>query len=604
MTYWWRRILRHAGVPVGPMVAIAALLAGASAAAALAPWPLKLLVDLVLKPDADVQRRYGWLRALPGARDSDLALILWLCVAMLSLYLLSQGIRVTIAYLLSGLGSRLTYRLGAEVLSRLQELTLVFHSRQRVGDMVQRVTTDSGCVRDLVCGVMVPGARACVDLIVMFLFMWQLDRLLALIAIAFAVPLALVIRWCTAPLAERAYEQQQVEAQVLSLADQTLGALPAVQSFTREPEHDRQYRVLNQRLLVRQVAAMWAQLRFKFATSGVTALGSATIMLLGGLAVADGRLSLGGLLVFLAYLAALYAPMETLSYLSATYANSTGSARRVLEVLDTAEHITDAPGAQYLPAPSLPGVHEIRFSHVSFSYRPGQPVLRDLDLIIPQGQVVALVGPTGSGKSTMLSLVPRLLDAESGAVLIGGRDVRSVRLASLRDRIAVVPQEPLLLPMSVSENIAYARPGATLDQIQSAARAANAEEFILRMEGGYGAILGTRGATLSVGQRQRLSIARALLKDAPILLLDEPTSALDPLTERNVVDALARLSLGRTCIIIAHRLSTIRHADRVLVLDEGAIVQDGTYAQLVAQDGLFRQMHQVAHPFAAVEVRT
>lgn len=595
MSHWWLRILRHSRPPKLPLAIIALLMVLASAVAALAPWPLKLIVDLVLQPEPEVQRRHAWVLSLPGVDGFGAALIVWLCGGMIVLFLLAQSIRLAHAYMLAGLGSRLTYGLGADLLARLQELSLIFHTKQRVGDMVKRVTADAGCARDLVCGVLVPGARSLVDLLVMFAFMYQINQGLALIAIAFAAPLMVMIRWCSKPLAERSYEQQKVEGELYSLADQTLGALPAVQSFTLEPVQNRQYRDLHQTLLKRQLDSMWAQLRFKFGTSGVTALGTVVVMLLGAMAVIDGKMTLGGLLVFLAYLASLYAPLETLSYLSGSYATATGGARRVLEVLDSAERISDVAGATPLPVVTAELGLSVGFDHVTFGYTADALVLRDVSLSIPPGQVVALVGATGAGKSTLMSLVPRLFDVRSGAVTVSGIDVRKLQLASLREQIAVVPQEPLLLPLSVAQNIAYARPGASESEIRAAAEAANAHEFISQMEKGYESVLGARGGTLSVGQRQRLAIARALLKNAPILLLDEPTSALDALTEQSVVEALSRLMKGRTCLIIAHRLSTIRRVDRIIVLDRGQIVQDGTYAELVEQEGPFRKMHEAAH---------
>ena len=235
---------------------------------------------------------------------------------------------------------------------------------------------------------------------------------------------------------------------------------------------------------------------------------------------------------------------------------------------------------------------DISFEAVTFGYVKPSAVLHRIDLSIPAGQVVALVGPTGAGKSTLASLVPRLLDPWQGQIRIDGRDLRDLKLASLREQVAIVPQEPLLLPLSVAENIAYAKPSATMAQISQAATAAGAAEFIDRMPDGYRSVLGERGLTLSAGQRQRLSIARALLKDAPVLILDEPTSALDAATEHSVVEALARLMAGRTCLIIAHRLSTIRHADVVVVLEHGRIVQQGPHDKLLARDGLYQRLHR------------
>jgi ATP-binding cassette subfamily B protein len=587
---WWLKLLRYARPPVRSLVAVGALLLAGSALDALKPWPLKLLVDCVLRPQNNAQQ--SWLDLLPGA-PSKVALVGWFAAASLILFAFAQLLRMVQAYIQSGLGSRIAYSMGGTLLEQLQELSLIFHTRQRVGDLVRRVVTDSGCVRDLVCGVFIPAAAALANLVVMFVVMLRLDPLLALIAISFAVPLAVLIRIFSGPMAQRSYEQQQLDGAISSLAEQTLSSLPVVQIFSREDEHDRQFATLARQVVKASVRSTASQLQFKISTGAVTAIGTATVMYVGGTHVMDGRLSVGSLLVFLAYLASLYAPLETLTYLSMGYASAAAAARRVLEVLESRERVVEKPTAKPLvPASQHRGL-PVRFDRVTFGYERSRAVLQDIDLEIPAGRVVALVGQTGAGKSTLASLVPRLFDPWEGCVSIGGHDLRDLTLASLRQQVAVVPQEPLLLPLSVAANIAYARPGATMEQIVQAARDAGAAEFIERMPQGYQSVIGERGATLSAGQRQRLSIARALLKDSPILILDEPTSALDAKTEHGVVEALARLMTNRTCLIIAHRLSTIRHADGVVVLERGKIVEQGSHQQLRALGGTFQRLYEL-----------
>jgi ATP-binding cassette subfamily B protein/subfamily B ATP-binding cassette protein MsbA len=364
------------------------------------------------------------------------------------------------------------------------------------------------------------------------------------------------------------------------MAEQTLTAIPMVQAFGAEVRHDDRFRELTKRSGDASLASTAAGLQLRLSASGVTALGTSGVMLVGGLRVQDGAITAGDLLVFLSYLHSLYAPLETLSYLSSGFAGSAASAQRVLEVLDSPEAVPEAPGA---PALRLErGGGRLRLERVTFAYLPGQPVLTDVSLEIAPGESVALVGPTGAGKTTLLSLLPRFHDPQEGRVTIDGQDVRGVTLASLRRRIALVPQEPLLLPVSIAENIAFGRPGATRDEVIAAAVAAEADDFIRRLPEGYDTVVGGRGATLSVGERQRVSIARALLYDAPILLLDEPTASLDADNERRVVAALRRLVLGRTgepegqrtCVLIAHRPTTVELATRVVRLEAGAVVND------------------------------
>jgi ATP-binding cassette subfamily B protein/subfamily B ATP-binding cassette protein MsbA len=314
-----------------------------------------------------------------------------------------------------------------------------------------------------------------------------------------------------------------------------------------------------------------------------TAAGTAGILWFGAQHALADQLSLGHILVFLSYLGSLYAPLDTLMYSSSTIQEAAGSARRVREVLETEREVTDQPGAVALP--SVRG--HVAMERVTFGYDPARPVLRDVSLEARPGEMIALVGATGAGKSTLVSLIPRFFDPQAGRVLVDGRDVRDIQLRGLREKVALVLQEPFLFPLSIAENIAYGRPQATPAEIEAAARAANIHEFICRLPAGYQTMVGERGASLSGGERQRLSIARALLKDAPILILDEPTSAVDTETESLILEALARLTERRTTFIIAHRLSTVQRAARILVLEHGAVAESGQHPDLVARGGIY-----------------
>jgi ATP-binding cassette subfamily B protein/subfamily B ATP-binding cassette protein MsbA len=312
------------------------------------------------------------------------------------------------------------------------------------------------------------------------------------------------------------------------------------------------------------------------------------MLVVGGVLVTRGQLTVGTLLVFLAYLSSLYGPMETLAELGSSFAKASAKARRVFELLDSPEVIPEGSGQLRWRSGDRGGIGEIRFEGVTVGYERGRPVLEDVSFAVRSGESVALVGPTGSGKSTLVSLLPRFLDPWEGRVTIGGREVRELSLSSLRSHIGLVLQESFLLPISVAANIAYGRPGASRAQIVAAAEAANADEFIRCLPEGYDTVLGERGATLSGGQGQRLAIARALLRDAPILILDEPTSALDAATEASLLAALERLMHGRTTFIITHRPSTIRYADRIIVLEKGGITETGTHEKLSHSGGHYQ----------------
>jgi ATP-binding cassette subfamily B protein/subfamily B ATP-binding cassette protein MsbA len=574
---WWTQVARYAAPQWRGLAAAIVLMLLGVGFDLLKPWPLKLIVDSVLGGQP-LPPSVAWLADLPAA-TTPTGQLAWLALATVALFLLSQLAGAAQRTILAGAGSRMVYDLGADLFEHLQRLSLRFHGRQATGDLVRRVTTDSGCVRELVLGVYLPVLTSLVTLGIMFAVMWRLDRTLSLLALAVAPLLALLIKGFDRPMTERTYQHQQLEGEMMSLAEQTLTALPIVQAFGREAQGDQEFRSLALRTLQAYQRTILSQVQFNVGVGAATAAGTAVMMLLGGLQVLQGSLSIGVLLVFLSYLASLYAPMETLAYVSMGFASAAARARRVLDVLAVDDAVREAPDARPLPArPGGAAGHRsaprhVRLENITFGYETGQPVLRGVTLEARPGETVALVGPTGAGKSTLAALIPRLFDPWEGRVLIDGVDVRQVPLANLRSQVAVVLQDPFLLPLTIADNIAYGRPGASAEEVVAAAVAANADEFIRRLPQGYDTVVGERGQTLSGGQRQRLAIARALLKDAPILILDESTSALDVETEAQVMQAIDRLRAGRTTFIIAHRLSTIQSADRVVALEGGKVVE-------------------------------
>jgi ATP-binding cassette subfamily B protein/subfamily B ATP-binding cassette protein MsbA len=553
----------------------------------LMPWPMKLIVDHVLSAEP-LPENLAWLSTLTGTAEAS-ELLVWLVFSTLLLFVVSRGVQVLKAYIEDGVGNRMMYSLGGELFEHLQCLSLRFHYKQQSGDLVRRVTTDSSCIRELVLGIYIPALTALASLLMMFAVMWHLSPLLSVIAMLAAMPMPVLIGYLTPRITERTYLQQQFEGQMMALAEQTLSGLPVVQAFSQEQRGEQGFRALSQRTIKAYLNIIVAQLQFSVGVSTTTAVGTAVIMAMGGIQVLNGSLSTGSLLVFLSYIAALYGPMETLAHLSSSFASASARARRVLEILDENLEVRDANDALVLEAhPSTQAGH-ISFEGVSFGYEAGRKVLDDINLEVLPGETIALVGPTGAGKTTLVSLIPRFYDPWQGRIVLDGTDIRDIKVASLRNQVSLVLQDPFLLPLTVEENIAYGRPEASQQEIIAAAMAANADEFIRELSEGYDTPLVERGATLSGGQKQRLAIARALLKDAPVLILDEPTSALDARTEALLLEALERLKQGRTTFIIAHRLSTIRNADRILVLEEGKVSGIGTHDELINENALYRR---------------
>jgi ATP-binding cassette subfamily B protein len=589
MRGWWLRLVRYARPELRGLCFLVLTILVAVLLDTLTPWPIKLLADNALAGEP-LPAAAAWIGALPGAASPE-GLVVWLAAGSVLLFLGARGLRIAQRYVENGVGNRMVYDLGADLFDHMQRLSLRFHTRRSRGDLLRRVTTDSRCVQELLIGVFLPIISSAAALLMMFGVMWQLDRTLTLVALVAVVPISGAIRLFMPSLTQRAYRQQEVEGELMSQAERTLTALPLVQSFSREDAEDRRFRSLARQSRRAYLASIMAQLRFKVAVGTSMALGSAAILVLGGYHVLEGSLSVGSLLVFIAYLATLYAPLETLSQLSAGMAGAAANARRVFEVLESEDGVREVPGAQPLSAPVR---GHVRLEDAVFGYEPDRPVLAGVSLEAQPGETLALVGSTGAGKSTLVSLIPRFFDPWSGRVTLDGRDVRDTTLASLRSQVSLVLQEPFLLPLSVAENIAYGRPGASLQEITAAAQAAHADDFIRRLPQGYDSVLGERGATLSGGEQQRLSIARALLKDAPVLILDEPTSALDAESERLVLDALGRLMRDRTTFLIAHRLSTVRGADRIAVIDGGRVVELGTHPQLLAAGGLYRKLYDLS----------
>lgn len=564
----------------GALLAVGCFFTLAGAMCALAqPWPLKLIIDSVIHHHPVRMPGLGFLN---GAGQQT---ILNVAIAGYVLIFVVGALGDYVGTLLLGsAGQRIATDIREALFARLQRLSLGFHSSQRTGDLIVRGMNDVGRVQDtLVQGfsVLLPNLAFLVGIaVVMVLVDWSFT-LIVLVVIPF---LALVTFRYTHRIRRAVRRARSKEGDLAAHAGEVLGAIRVVQAFTREDYEDERFSGESSQALAANLEAVRLRARFGPLVDIIAGLGTAVVLYVGTHRVISGQLSLGLLVVYLSYLGALFRPIRQLS--KTAYVSSLGvvSAERISEILQAEVDVRDLPGAR--PAPRLRGL--IQFEGVDFAYTRN-PVLHDINLTANPGEVIALVGPTGAGKSTLVSLIPRFFDPQRGRVVIDGIDVRAMTLQSLRSEIALVLQEPLVFDGTIFDNIAYGRPSATETEILEAARAALVDEFARELPDGYRTRLGERGVSLSGGERQRISIARALVRNAPILILDEPTSALDPASEQKLLQALRTLMAGRTTFVIAHRMSTVSGANQVLVLERGRIVERGSHEQLMRiRMGLYR----------------
>jgi ABC-type multidrug transport system fused ATPase/permease subunit len=576
------RLLRYARPHWRSLVVVLGSMLANVALELLRPWPLKLVIDNILGDDPIPNA----LEVLPGV-DGPRGLLVWVAIGTVLIFLLGTATHMIYTYSSLQLGQRMTFSLAADLFGHLQRMSLLFHRRRRVGDMIARVTGDSYCVSTLVGDALVPALQALVTLISMFVVMWLLQPTLTLMALGVTPFFILVIKRLGPAIKDRTREQRDLEGSMMSVVEQTLSAVPAVQAFTREDVEERRFRAYADRTVIAYVRATLAGLWFELFAGLVTTIGMAAVIYVGTDLALRGELTAGTIIVFLSYLSSLYEPLDSIAHTTQTVQGAAAEADRVMEILEIEPEIRDRPHAQ--PA-QVRG--SIRYENVTFGYEPHRPVLKEVSLEARAGDVIAIVGPTGAGKTTLMNLLVRFHDPWEGRIVMGGRDLRDLRVESLRRQVALVLQDPFIFPISIADNIAYGRPGASRRDIQAAARAARAEDFIQASPGGYDTVVGEKGATLSGGEKQRLSIARAFLKDAPVLVLDEPTSALDADTETRLIEALERLMQGRVAFVIAHRLSTIRRATTILVLDQGRIIERGTHDELVEAGGMYSRLHR------------
>jgi ATP-binding cassette subfamily B protein/subfamily B ATP-binding cassette protein MsbA len=585
----YRQPLRYAARQWRTLAVILVLTVAAGAAAALEPWPIKLLIDHALGGQP-LPPRLAALLGATAAPARAVTLLAFAAVASLALFAVGAVFNIAVSWLWAVAGQRMVFDLSTDLFHRLQRLSLGYHARTPVGDSLSRLGGDTWSVYVLSSRLFAPFEQLLV-LGTVGLVAYRLNARLALLSLAAAPVLAGLSLWFGPRLKSEAKGGREAHCRLTSFVHQTLTALPVVQAFTAEGRNRQRFRALSDEVVTSGRRAALVGSVHGLTGGLVTALGSAFILYTGGREVLRGALSVGGLVVFLSYLRKIHQAAETLLRTYGSVKPVEASIDRVFEVLDSSEHeVRERSGAR-APARRPGSGVEVSFEEASFGYQPGRPVLEGVSLRARPGETVALVGATGAGKSTLVSLIPRFHDVWSGRVTWDGADVRDLKLSALRAEVSLVLQEPFLFPITVAENIAYGCPHAARRDIISAAEAANADAFIRQLPEGYDTVLGEHGNTLSGGERQRLAIARALLKDASVVVLDEPTSALDAATEAQVVEAVRRLVAGRTTFIIAHRLSTIRGADQIAVLDGGRLVDAGDHQSLVARCQLYRRLH-------------
>lgn len=584
---WIYRYLRPYRLRVG-------VLAGLSAAEVtlrvLSPWPLKAVVDHVIGTvplPAWLGTPLGPVTALlafiPGPRERLLAAIV---AAGLAIQLAHQWVMMLHTRLSVATGHRMVRDLRERLFGHVQALSLAHHARTPAGDALYRLESDACCLEHIVLRGLFPIVFSGLTLVAMFVVLAGIDLELALVSLAVIPFLYMWLRFYTRRMRPAARRAKELESEMVQRLHESLSSIRLVKSYAREDFEQRRFSEVAGRALDARLLSARQESLFGAVVSGLTTSGTSLVVLVGGLSVLHGRISLGTLLVLTAYLGFVYGPLCGIANTTGALQHAIASARRVRDTFELEPEPHDVPDA--IEPRSLRG--EVRFDQVSFSYSGEAPVLDGVSFAAHPGEMVALVGLSGAGKTTAVSLITRLYEATGGRILVDGIDIRSYKLKSLRDRVAVVLQEAVVMSGTIRDNLRYGRLNATDAEIEAAARAANAHDFIMSLPRGYDTELGEAGSGLSGGQRQRLSIARAFLKDAPILILDEPTSALDTLSEEAVFDGLRRLRQGRTTFVIAHRLSTVRAADRILVLDRGRIAGAGTHEELLLDNPLYARL--------------
>jgi ATP-binding cassette, subfamily B, bacterial len=579
--HFWPEVRKHRGLIIVSLTA----LAGEVALRLLEPWPLKFVFDRLIPASAGAPAQ--WTKPLQSMDMPTLLLSAALAVVIITSLRAFASFRSTVGF--AQIGNRVLTKIRSRLYRHLQYLSLSFHTRARTGDLVVRVINDVSMLQDVAVTALLPTLAKILLVGGMLGLMFWMNWRLALVSISILPLFWLRTVSLTRRIREVAQKQREHQGAMAATAAESITAIRTVQALSLEGSFANAFSAESERNLKEDVKGKRLSASLERSVDVLVAIATALVLWYGGTLALRGHISPGDLVVFLAYLKYAYRPVQDFAKYSGRLAKASASADRVMELLERVPDVRDRLGAT--AAPPLRG--EIRFEAVHFYYERGQELLKDIDLEIATGQHVALVGPSGGGKSTLASLVLRLYDPTSGRLLIDGRDVRDFTLDSLRGQISVVLQDNLLFAASVRDNIATGMPQATDEQIRAAARLANADDFISALPDGYGAVLGERGVTLSHGQRQRIAIARAAIRKAPILILDEPATGLDKANERAVIEALERLYEGRTTLLITHDIYHAMQADLILYMEAGRIVERGTHDELVRAQGRYAALHRL-----------